>query len=91
MEKQKFFMEILDIVQCSGSDIDQAAITLVKQVIRTQARMGNRQYNIATNFNINVNGVNININVETVRNIKNVLIEEGFTVQEYDGYYSINW
>jgi hypothetical protein len=92
VEKQKFFMEVLDILEARGPEMEIAAKALIKEAIRSVARTGQKQYNIpSTNMNITVTGLNIPIGPATLLKIKEFLLEEGFTIAELNGYNTISW
>lgn len=93
MEKQKFLMEIMDIVNGSDkTDLIKPVLELTKEAIRTQAKQGGRVYNIPTaQMYVAINGVNLIIGPGTLKKVTEALTEEGFNVGEMNGYWSIQW
>lgn len=93
MEKQEFLMEVMDIMNGTDSDeIEAAAKVLTKEAIRTQARRGMRQYNISRNqYVLNINGVQIFLSEKRINNIVDFIKDEGFRVEENNGYFMVNW
>lgn len=93
-EKQKFLMEIMDIMNGQNSnELIVAVEILVREAIRTQARQGGKMYNIPVEqMHMNMNGVAVIVRKETIVKLVDNLREEGFQITEPgNGYYSIEW
>lgn len=93
MEKQKFLMEILDIVNGTNRiELSGPVFELIKEAIRGQAKQGVRAYNMPTNqMYITINGVNVVVGAAVMKKVSESLIEEGFNVGEANNYYSVQW
>lgn len=93
MEKEKnFFAEVQEIMYgTNGPEVEKAAMVLFREAIRSMAKLGHRKFNIANQVAINVNGVAITISEATIRKMKAELVEEGFTISDFQGYNSIEW
>lgn len=93
MEK-KFYDEIKEIMDGNTDpEVERATMILLKEAIRSMAKTGHRQFNIpTTTMCVQVQGAVVQISAKAVKKIKDELVEEGFTVSDFNnGYHTIQW